>query len=231
MHTRESGWTNRPELGAVAMVAAAWLVLVRNAFFSAHPALHGRMTDSLFATLSGWTLMVVGMMGPAALAGIRHTAVNSLSWRRRRAMAEFSIGYLLIWIAFGVAGLTATATIPIDSRWTATGILLSAAALWQLTPLKRRWLRDCHRSVALPLCGWRAEAGAIRFGLRNGVACLGSCWCLMLVMTVVPGASLFWTASLTAVVTTERLLERPRRATRLAALAMGVGAVAIAGLT
>jgi predicted metal-binding membrane protein len=229
MHTRVSRWTNRPELGAVAMIAAAWVLLVRDAFFSAHPASHEPMTGSLFASLSGWTLMVVGMMGPAALAGIRHTAVNSLSWRRRRAMAEFSIGYLLIWIAFGAAGLTATAAIPIGSRWMATGVLLGAAALWQLTPFKRRWLRDCHRSVTLPPSGWRAEAGAIRFGLRNGVACLGSCWCLMLVMTVVPSASLFWTASLTAVVTAEKLLERPRHATRFAAVAMGVGAAAIAG--
>jgi predicted metal-binding membrane protein len=231
MRARWAGFASQPEASVAAIIVAAWALLVRDAIVSGLSASHRHLTGSFVASLSGWTIMAIGMMGPAALAGVRHTAVNSLWWRRRRAVAEFSIGYISIWIIFGVVGLPLVALVPTAARWTATGIMLGAAAFWQVTPSKRRWLRDCHRSVPLPPTGWRAEAGAIRFGLRNGLACLGSCWCLMLVMTVVPAAPLFWTAALTVIITAERLLARPRRATRLAALAMGVGAAAIVGFT
>lgn len=228
----------RPEIGAAAIVTAAWAILAAQAAWDGHAAAHAGMAATAIPNsalalrawsgvtggLGPWVLMTVAMMGPAALAGIRHTGLNSLRWRRGRAMAEFSAAYLSVWIAFGIAALGATACIPAVTAWTATGLALAAAAVWQLTPLKRRWLRDCHRSVPLPPRGWRAETGAVRFGLRNGCSCLGSCWCLMLVMTVVPGAHILWTAALAGIVTTERLLERPRRATRLAALALGVAA-------
>ncbi len=175
-----------------------------------------------------WVLMIVAMMGPAALAGVRHTGRNSLRWRRGRAMAEFSAAYLAVWTAFGLVALAAVARVPGIPGSAALGIVLAAAAAWQLSPLKRRWLRDSHRSVPLPPRGWRAERGALRFGLRNGLSCLGSCWCLMLVMAVEPGGQLLWTAALAGVVTTERRLEKPRRATRLAAAALGIAAAGAA---
>jgi predicted metal-binding membrane protein len=214
-----------PELGAAVVVLGAWVALVAGAApaHAAHRGAHGAWSAAA-GGLSQWILMTIAMMGPAALAGVRHTAVNSLGWRRGRAMAEFSAAYLAIWGLFGFAALATTARLPVVAGWTATALALAAAAAWQLTPVKRRWLRDCHRSVPLPPQGWRAEAGAVWFGLRNGCACLGSCWCLMLVMMVVPGAHLLWTAALTGIVTTERMLARPRRVTRLAALALGVAA-------
>jgi predicted metal-binding membrane protein len=234
----------RPELGASAAVVAAWVILVVGAVQDEHAgAAHAGVAGmamfesgpahSAWSAVAGglphWVLMTVAMMGPAALAGIRHTGLNSLRWRRGRAMAEFSAAYLFIWTAFGIAALAATALLPAITGWTATGLALAAAAAWQLTPLKRRWLRGCHHSVPLPPRGWRAETGSVRFGLRNGCSCLGSCWCLMLVMAVVPNAHLVWSAALTLVVTTERLLERPRRATRLAALALAVAAIGAVG--
>jgi predicted metal-binding membrane protein len=75
--------------------------------------------------------------------------------------------------------------------------------------------------VPLPPRGWRAEKAALVFGARNGLACLGSCWCLMLVMYLAPGGRLWWSIAITGLVVTERLRRRPGEAVRLAGMALG----------
>jgi predicted metal-binding membrane protein len=47
----------------------------------------------------------------------------------------------------------------------------------------------------------------------------------MLVMAFAPGDPVPWMIALTVIVTAERLLERPRRVTRLSAAALGVTAI------
>ncbi len=238
----------RPELGAAAAVAGAWLVLVLAAARASRGGLGAGLTAmggmagaggvasprSAWSLAAGglpyWVVMTTAMMGPATLASVRHTGLNSLRWRRNRAMAEFSAAYLAVWAAFGVLALAAAARVPAAASMATLAVVLMAAAAWQLTPVKRRWLRACHRSVPLPPSGWRAEWGALRFGLRNGLACLGSCWCLMLVMAVAPGGQLLWTTGLTVTITSEKLLARPGRVTRFTAAALAFSAVAAAAL-
>jgi len=171
--------------------------------------------------LADTTVMTVAMMGPATLGGVRHTMLNSLRRRRRRAAAEYTAAYLSVWLAFGVAALAATALLPQLPGQAALGTVLLVAAGWQFTPYKRRWLRDCHLSVPLPPQGWRAERAALAFGARNGLACLGSCWCLMLVMYAAPAGRLLWSIAVTGILLAERLRQRPGRAVRLAGVALG----------
>jgi predicted metal-binding membrane protein len=236
-----------PESVASILVGVAWLWLVsielRGASVGGHagmPMMQGMpgmdMTPET-APLPGianpigwWVLMSVAMMGPAALAGVRHTGLNSLRWRRGRAMAEFAVAYLAVWAIFGAVALAFVAALPGAPGTIVLVIVLALAAAWQLTPLKRRWLRDCHRSVPLPPQGWKAELGSLRFGLRNGLSCLGSCWCLMLIMAVAPAYHLLWMFALTVVVTAEKLMERPRRATRMAATALAITAIVVVGM-
>lgn len=251
MATADATWPRRPnvgrlllrhpELDAAAVVLAAWVTLGVLTTLDAHGAgPHAGMAgmdmggtgaphlawSQAAGDLPSWVMMTVAMMGPAALAAIRHTGLNSLRWRRGRAMTEFSAAYLTVWALFGLFALAAAAAVPGVPGPAALAVVLAAAAAWQLSPLKRRGLRGCHRSVPLPPRGWRAEKGALRFGLRNGLSCLGSCWCLMLVMVVAPGGQLLWTAGLTGVITAERLLPRPRRVTRATAAMLGFAAVA-----
>jgi predicted metal-binding membrane protein len=177
--------------------------------------------------LPQWVLMTVAMMGPVAVAGVRHTALNSLRWRRGRGMAEFAAGYLAAWTAFGGLALVAAelaSPVPGSVR---LGIVLAAASAWELSSLKRRCMLACHRTVPLPLYGWHAERGALLFGLRQGLSCLGTCWCLMLIMVAAPGGHLLWTVALTAVISSERFAEHPRRAARF----VGAGLVAAAVAT
>jgi len=231
-----SGWPRlqrrHPELGPACVVVGSWAVMValdaqRHGGGMSAPADCGACTAT--ASLGSWLLMIVAMMGPAALGGVRHTAVSSLCWRRRRAVAEFSASYLAVWAAFGLVVVAATAALPVVPGWPALAATLAVAAVWQVTPWKGRRLRDCHRSVPLPPYGWRAERAALEFGLRQGVACVGSCWCLMLVMVAVPSANLPWTVGLTALVAAERWSERPRRTTRLAAVVLAIAAIAAGG--
>ena len=106
-----------------------------------------------------WTLMVVAMMVPAALPAVQHVAVNSLRWRRRRAVATYLAVYTVIWVAFG-AVLIAVSPLwsGVDGRLV-LAVALALAAGWQLTVHKRRALRDCHRPSPLPPRGRRATRG------------------------------------------------------------------------
>lgn len=195
--------------GAAVVIALAWVgLLVR-------PGQHGAGPTGL----PQWTVMTVAMMGPAALPGIRHTARNSLRWRRRRATAEFGLGYLAVWVGYGAVVLLLP-PVPV-------GLALLGAAGWQLTPYKRRWMLECHRARPLPPTGARADRAAVGFGLRVGGACLGSCWALMAAMAFGP-MSVLWTAGAAGLVLTERITRHPVRTTRLAAF--GLAALAFASL-
>jgi predicted metal-binding membrane protein len=190
----------------------------------------GPQVTSLAAGLSMWGLMAIAMMLPTAMPAVRHVAVNSLYWRRRRAVLEFIAVYLAIWVVFGAAVLGfATTRLPADSAFVLP-LVLTVAALWQLTPLKRRALRACHQAQPLPPYGWRAIAGVARFGVGNGGACLASCWAMMLTMAVVGSARLVWMAAFAALITAEKLNLKPGRAARRIGVLLGTAAIAVAGL-
>lgn len=201
-----------PEAGAAVVVALAWALLL------ARPGMHRAGP----AGLPQWTVMAVAMMGPAALPGIRHTARNSLRWRRGRAAAEFGLGYLAVWVGYG-AVLLMLPPVPL-------GVALLVAAGWQLTPGKRRWLLECHRARPLPPAGPRADRAAAGFGLRVGAACAGTCWALMLVAAAAPmgrPAGLLWTVGLSAAVLAERVTRHPVRTTRIVGLLLVAPAFAV----
>ena len=186
---------------------------------------------TLFAATPAWGLMAVAMMVPPALPAVRHVAVNSLYWRRHRAVLEFLLGFLAIWVAFSVVVLGAIGNWePARSQWMLAAALALAAA-WQLTPLKGRALRLCHRPSPLPPRGWQASLGAAHFGWRNGAACLLSCWAMMVAVALVTSSMLVWMAALTALICFEKLNLKPRTAARRVAVPLAAAAVAVAALT
>lgn len=188
---------------------------------------------SLLATLPMLALMTVAMMVPTAMPAIRHVALNSLYWRRRRAVVEFLTVFVAIWTAFSLLVLGALSVWGPPASLPAAAAVLALAALWQLTPLKRRAMLACHRAKPLPPRGWRATAGVARFGLHNGAACLLSCWAMMLTTAFVGLPRLAWMAFLTTLITVERLNLQPRRTARrvgalLGAAALAAGVIALA---
>ena len=239
--------TRRVELTAALLISVAWICLIwselRPSPLSGAHVIHGMsdmhgmsamhgMSDmaashpGLAATMSSWVVMVVAMMGPAAIAGIRHTAVNSLRWRRNRAAAEYAAGYLVVWLLFGLLIVPLQNAIATMSIVSLIGVVL-LAPVWQCTPLKQRALRACHRSLPLPPTGWTADRSACEFGLRTGLGCVASCWCLMLACVVAP-EPLLWMLVGTAVVVSERRARRPIAHARTTAWALAVATLVVA---
>ena len=189
---------------------------------------------SFLAGTPMWVLMATAMMVPTSMPAVSHVGTKSLFWRRRRATAEFLAAFLALWIAFGalVRG-PLSAWRPAGSSY-ALAIALALAAVWQLTPLKRRAMLACHRSRPLPPRGWRASAGVVDFALHNGSACVASCWAMMLAASVAGPASLLWMGGMTGVMAVEKVAEKPQTASRrvaslLAAAACGVVLAAVLG--
>ncbi len=194
-----------------------------------HLVLAGPST-SLAATLPMLALMAMAMMVPPAMPMIQYVGLNSLYWRRRRAVLEFVVVFLAVWVAYSVVVLGAIGSLGAAASPLAAAAALALAALWQLTPAKHRALQACHRTRPLPPKGWRATAGVADFGLHNGVACLASCWALMLTTAFIGLPKLAWMAALTGLITAERLSLKPRRDSRRIGIALGAAALAAAAL-
>jgi predicted metal-binding membrane protein len=194
-----------------------------------HLVLAGPST-SLVATLPMLALMAIAMMVPPAMPAIGYVGLNSLYWRRRRAVLEFVVVFLAVWVAYSVVVLGAVSSSGAAASPLAAAAALALAALWQLTPAKHRALQACHRTRPLPPKGWRATAGVADFGLHNGAACLASCWALMLTTAFVGLPKLAWMAALTGLITAERLSLKPRQASRRIGIALGAAALAAAAL-
>jgi predicted metal-binding membrane protein len=169
--------------------------------------------------------MIAAMMLPLAVAPVRRTAHASLWRRRHRAIAGFLLGYGAIWIIAGGAALAGLAIWHPD-RWTAVAGF-TVASVWELTPLKRRALSLCHRTVPLRPLGWYADIDCLRYGMGQGRNCLTSCWAIML-GALLAANHLPVMAGLTALCVAQR--HWPRRRQRIEATALAAAAVCLAAV-
>src|SRR6185295_7262989 len=86
------------------------------------------------------------------------------------------------------------------------GVILVAAGVYQLTPVKGACLTRCRSPLGFLMTNWRdGTLGALEMGLRHGVYCLGCCWLLMCLLFVVGVMNLVWVAALTAFVLVEKI--------------------------
>jgi predicted metal-binding membrane protein len=216
-----------PEWWVLLAAAAAWVLMIavpHSSPHAGHGASHG--AASAWPGLRAIALMVVAMMAPLTVSGVRHVAQGRPPHRRRIAVAEFMAGYLGVWlpaaVVMAVAWSMAAAAVPWPA---AVGVTVAAAVLWELAPARRRHLARCERTVPLAPRGWRAERDCLRFGAERGVSCIATCWALMAVC-VAFGHSVLVMAILFAV----RLVPRhPRHASPALAVA-GVCLAAVVGV-
>jgi predicted metal-binding membrane protein len=189
---------------------------------------HASIASALVGGLPMWVLMVVAMMLPGALPALAHVAAHSYRWRRGRAMTAFSVAFIALWVMAGTVALAVLSLVHANLSLELF-VMFGAAAVWQLSVFKDRALRDCHRSLPLPLTGWAATVGAMRFGAANAGACLRSCWPAMAAMAIVPGWEMWlWMPLLTGLMSWEKLAGRPRLTTRVAAVALTLAAASAA---
>lgn len=217
----------RPRLAALlALLGGCWLLVIGMTLSEgghSHgqngPAHTGPMGPvALLGVLLGWQVMTLAMMGPSCLPAARYVAMNTL--RPARTVPAFLGGYLLVWggylVLVGVA-YTALLRIPGAAELLAQhstvlpAAVLLAAAAWQLTPVKRAGLRHCRSGPVLPAAGYRADVGAVRFGTRHGLGCVGSCGPMMLIMLAVSSGQLWWMIALGGLIWLEKTHRLGRR--------------------
>ena len=217
-----------PVLLAVAMVGWWWSI------HSAHQ-MAGSMNEGMrmgvstmtfAAFLVAWVAMMAAMMLPAILPVVRLYA-RAAARGTVAPVGVFLAGYAAVWSAIGVPayvawraldGQLADAT-PVAGR--VAGVVLAAAALYQLSPLKSVCLRHCRSPLSFFMHHSNhldRPSGAIAAGARHGLFCLGCCWMLMAVLIAFGTMQLWWMAALATVI----LLEKTTRIGERVAVAAGI---------
>jgi predicted metal-binding membrane protein len=167
-----------------------------------------------------WWVMMVAMMLPSAAPMILLFARIQRSQQAKGApfvpTSVFAGGYLLVWGAFSVLaagtqwGLERAGLLSVLLSSTSGlfgGILLLAAGVYQLTPLKHACLRHCRSPLQFLTHHWRqGTSGALRMGSEHGAFCLGCCWLLMGLLFVGGVMNLYWILGLAVLVLLEKTL-------------------------
>ncbi|MFQ5786306.1 MAG: DUF2182 domain-containing protein, partial [Alphaproteobacteria bacterium] len=167
-----------------------------------------------------WWIMMVAMMLPSASPMILLFAAINRKQRERGGpfvpSGAFAFGYLVAWGGFSLAavalqwGLDRAALLSPAMAGTGVifgGVLLMAAGVYQLTPLKHACLRHCRSPLHFLSHHWRkGRSGALRMGLEHGAFCLGCCWVLMGLLFVGGVMNLYWIVGLALFVLLEKSL-------------------------
>ena len=120
-----------------------------------------------FATM--WVAMSVAMMIPTVLRPMMRAAQGSVAGAWRFAAGSSRCGW-----SRGCPTYVVMNAVEWTSGWIATAWVLAGA--YQLTPVMQRNLTTC-RSV-------RYAGDPARYGVRQGVRCVASCWPVMLAVMV-----------------------------------------------
>ena len=172
-----------------------------------------------FSVFLMWTIMMVAMMLPSAAPMMLLYARVSVTRAERVGLSPTAVfvgAYVALWTAFSALAaatqwwLTTIGVVSdamrIESRLVG-GILLIAAGLYQLTPLKRLCLANCRTPFTFLTLHWRPGlAGALRMGLRHGAYCVGCCWFVMALLFVGGVMNLAWVVAIAAFVLAEKVL-------------------------
>ncbi len=201
---------------------------IGGALLSAHKAMtQAAVWTPGYATLMffmWWVMMMVMMLPSASPMILLFAAVN----RNQRAQdapyvptAVFAAGYVIVWggfslLAAGVQrGLESAGILSAMMASTSAlfgGIVLLAAGVYQLTPLKHVCLRHCRSPVHYIADHWRPGSfGAMQMGIEHGVFCLGCCWTLMALLFVGGVMNLYWIAGLAVFVLLEKTIPAGHR--------------------
>jgi predicted metal-binding membrane protein len=190
----------------VVVAAAAWLVL----------AVNNVMAADIGTYVGLWTLMMTAMMLPsiAPLVQLQRTTQGTML---------LAAGYLGVWAATGFLAYAADMYVDVGA-----GLVLLAAAAYEVTPLKAACLRRCRAPVDFLFTRWHGgRFGALRLGLEHAVYCVGCCWALMAVLVLAAAMSLAWAAVLASIVLVQKILPLPRWSSAATAVALALAAVIV----
>jgi predicted metal-binding membrane protein len=217
------------------VAAAAWVFVVLSSMHGEDMAMAMPLSISaglVFTTC--WAVMMTAMMLPSALPMI---ALYGAMQRGKVAagtkgvpVAVFTLAYLGLWAATGLPvyfAHTLLAGLAGSTLAYAIAVVLVAAGVYQLSPLKQVCLRVCRSPLGFLLGHWRTgRRGILALGWSHALYCLGCCWALMLVLVAAGAMGLPWVLLITAVVAAEKLLPGGQWIARIAG-----GALLLLGVT
>ena len=198
-------------------------------------AMDGNDVIGLGAFVVAWVAMMTAMMFPA-IAPVVKLYARAATAGRVAPLPFFVGGYIAVWSVMALPAYAAWRWLmdPIaDARpWAArlAGVVLLAAAVWQLTPLKSVCLRHCRSPISFFLRfggSISRPAGALRMGVTHGLFCLGCCWALMAVLVAVGTMNLAWMAGLALLILVEKNASFGERAATVAAVVFATLGVAL----
>lgn len=196
---------------------------------------HGRWTDVGFAAAicrvlpagdvllpgllyaGGWLLMSAAMMLPTALPLLqRFDRLTAGRGDRVGLIALLIIGYLLVWLGFGVAAHLLDAALHAMvqrslwlsfNAWLLGAGVLTVAGLFQFSRLKYYCLDKCRTPLSFIIQHWhgtRPKRDAFVLGTHHGAFCVGCCWAIMLLMFVVGTGNVGWMLALGTLMAIEK---------------------------
>jgi predicted metal-binding membrane protein len=206
----------RTAVGAtLTMSLLAWGTLAATTPSAGHD--HAAPATAPLTFLSAWLLMVAAMMAPVSLTFV--TAIHRLVGARpdRHVLRAIAVaGYGVPWTVVGAGAYGAACGLDAlrghwawlgERPWLATAAALALAGGYQLTPVALRCLQQCRNPTGFVARGWHGVAPRRDMALvavAYGWSCVGCCWALMSLMTVVGAAGLPLMLLLTAVMAAER---------------------------
>lgn len=192
--------------GTLGVVAASWVLAIDQ--------MRG-MDEGVATTLGSfgffagsWIAMMVAMMLPGAIPGVLRGSRDS---GHPLAAAFFAAQYLAIWAVMAVVVYSAYR----PHGTVAAGVVVIAAAVYELTPIKRRCRERCHRTTSS--------------GLVFGLNCVGSSVGLMAILMVMGVMSVTWMSVVAAVIAAQKFLRA--RAVIDVPLALVIGGLGVVILT
>jgi predicted metal-binding membrane protein len=194
-----------------------------------------------------WVTMMAAMMLPSAAPAMLMFARLAHVRQPKRAAARtltvgFVSGYLAVWTLFGLLAYGLFQVIrALDAPFLAwdeqgplvAGATVTAAGLYQLSPLKRVCLRHCRSPLRFLMLAWRpGKLGALRLGIEHGGFCVGCCAGLMAILFALGVMSVLWMAVIAAVIFGEKILPfgpAVRTGVAVALVALGIWIAAAPG--
>ena len=132
-----------------------------------------------------WVAMMAAMMLPGAAPAVLRLTQGSGGVR---AVPLFIGSYLAIWALLGIA----VYALYRPHGYVAAGVVVIAAGVYELTPVKRHFRRRCRDTV--------------RSGFGFGLCCAGSSMGLMLMLLALGAMSLIWMSVVAVLVLAQKLL-------------------------
>ena len=196
----------------------------------------GTMGMSFVEFMGMWSLMMTAMMLPA-VAPVASLYLRTIgSTNRAGRLGLFVAGYLVVWAAAGVPAFLALRIIddqvadqPGTMRIVGV-VVLAAAGIYQLTPLKAVCLRHCRSPLAqlLHYGNVKGPAKDLKVALHHSAYCIGCCWALMALFFVFGVMNVWVMLGLAVIVFSEKLLRQGETVGRLAGATFIVLAMLVA---